>query len=86
MSRFPISAWSIRNPIPVAIIFIALMLAGITSYQRLAIKQFPDISFPLVVVTVVQPGAAPTELNTRWRKSSRTRSRASRGWTTSPRR
>jgi HAE1 family hydrophobic/amphiphilic exporter-1 len=40
------------------------MLAGIFSYGQLAIKQFPDISFPLVVVTVVQPGAAPTELNT----------------------
>jgi HAE1 family hydrophobic/amphiphilic exporter-1 len=64
MTNFPISAWAIRNPIPVTITFITLMLAGIFSYGQLAIKQFPDISFPLVVVTVVQPGAAPTELNT----------------------
>jgi len=64
MNRFPISAWAIRNPIPVAILFIALTLAGLVSYRMLAIKQFPDISFPLVVVTVVQPGAAPSELNT----------------------
>ncbi|MBW3617284.1 MAG: efflux RND transporter permease subunit [Proteobacteria bacterium] len=64
MSKFPISAWAIRNPIPIAIMFIALTLAGIVSYSQLAIKQFPDISFATVVVTVVQPGAAPTELNT----------------------
>ena len=64
MNKFPVSAWAIRNPIPVAILFITLMLAGWVSYGMLAIKQFPDISFPLVVVTVVQEGAAPTELNT----------------------
>lgn len=64
MNKFPVSAWAIRNPIPVAILFIALILSGLVGYRALAIKQFPDISFPVVVVTVVQQGAAPSELNT----------------------
>ncbi len=59
-----ISAWGIRNPIPVAVMFIALALAGIASYSLMAVKQFPDVSFPVVQVTVTQNGAAPGELET----------------------
>ena len=39
-----------------------LMVAGVYSYTRLPVKQFPNISFPMVVATLVQEGAAPTEL------------------------
>ncbi len=59
-----ISAWAIRNPIPVSVLFIALALAGIASYLMLAVKQYPDVSFPVVQVTVTQNGAAPGELET----------------------
>ena len=58
------SAWAIRNPIPPIVLFAALMLAGIVSFARLDINNFPDISFPVVQVIVAQPGAAPTELET----------------------
>lgn len=56
------SAWAIRNPIPVAVLMIGLLLAGLTSFVGLPIKPFPDTSFPVVQVTVVQPGAAPREM------------------------
>jgi hydrophobic/amphiphilic exporter-1 (mainly G- bacteria), HAE1 family len=59
-----ISAWSIRNPVPVAVLFIALMLAGMISYGMLPVKQFPNVSFPMVAVTVTQSGAAPGEMET----------------------
>ena len=59
-----ISSWSIRNPIPIILLFIVLTLAGIVSYFNLRTKNFPDVDLPIVVVTVVQPGAAPTELET----------------------
>jgi HAE1 family hydrophobic/amphiphilic exporter-1 len=62
--NFRISAWSIRNPIPVTVLFVALALAGIASYFLLAVKQFPDLSFPIVNVTITQNGAAPGELET----------------------
>jgi HAE1 family hydrophobic/amphiphilic exporter-1 len=61
---FKISAWGIRNPIPVAVLFLALMLAGMISYGGLAVKKFPNITFPLVTVTVTESGAAPAQMET----------------------
>lgn len=60
--NLPISSWAIRNPIPVVVAFTLLMVAGLYSYSRLPVKQFPNIAFPMVVATVIQEGAAPTEL------------------------
>lgn len=60
--NLPISSWAIRNPIPVVVAFTLLMVAGLYSYSRLPVKQFPNIAFPMVVATIVQEGAAPTEL------------------------
>ncbi len=57
-----ISAWSIRNPVPSIVLFIALTIAGFVSFSRLTITQNPEITFPAVIVTIAQPGAAPTEL------------------------
>ena len=62
MGGFQISAWAIRNPIPVALMFIALTVAGLVCYPTLLIKQFPNITFPAVIVTVTQSGAAPSEV------------------------
>ena len=61
---FAISAWSIRNPVPVAVLFLGLILAGIIAYAGLPIKQYPNIQFPVVAVTVTQNGAAPGEMET----------------------
>jgi len=59
-----ISAWAIRNPIPPIVLFLGLTLAGLISFARLDINQMPDISFPGVSVEILQPGAAPTEMET----------------------
>ncbi len=59
-----ISAWSIRNPIPPIVLFVALTLAGIVSFIRMDVNDNPDVEFPAAEVLVVQPGAAPTELET----------------------
>jgi HAE1 family hydrophobic/amphiphilic exporter-1 len=59
-----ISTWGIRNPVPVTLLFILLLIAGAAAYGLLPIKQFPDVSFPVINVTVDQTGAAPSELET----------------------
>ncbi|HPA39302.1 MAG TPA: efflux RND transporter permease subunit, partial [Phenylobacterium sp.] len=59
-----ISAWAIKNPVPVAVLFIAMVLAGMVAYTGLPIKQFPNVQFPMVSVTVTQNGAAPAEMET----------------------
>jgi len=57
-----ISAWSIRNPIVPIILFIGLTLAGIVSFREMKIQADPDIEFPMVIVSIAQPGAAPAEI------------------------
>jgi HAE1 family hydrophobic/amphiphilic exporter-1 len=57
-----ISSWAIRNPIPVVVAFALASIAGIFFYTQLPVKQFPNINFPAVVVTVIEDGAAPTEM------------------------
>lgn len=59
-----ISAWAIRNPIPVALLFILLIIAGVNGYRSLPIKLYPDVSFPIVQVNVTLPGAAASEVET----------------------
>lgn len=59
---FRIFAWAICNPIPVVSLFILLTIAGIVAYAQLPIKQFPNVDFPIVIVTLTQNGAAPSEI------------------------
>ena len=59
-----ISAWAIRNPVPVTVLFAGLVLAGVIAYFGLAVKNFPDVQFPGVSVTITQSGAAPGEIET----------------------
>jgi multidrug efflux pump subunit AcrB len=59
-----ISAWAIRHPVTPIVLFVVLFFLGIVAFVRLPINDNPDISFPLVNVTVSQPGAAPTEMET----------------------
>jgi multidrug efflux pump subunit AcrB len=64
MSFRNISAWAIRNPVSPLVLFVALLIAGAVSFGRMDINQQPDISFPIAQVLVLQPGAAPPELET----------------------
>ncbi len=59
-----ISAWSIRNPVVPIVLFMALTLAGIMSFMSMKVQNDPDIEFPVVVVSISQPGAAPSEMIT----------------------
>ena len=54
--------WSIRNPVPVIVLFIGLTLAGLISFPRLGVQDRPDIEFPAVIVTITYPGVAPTQM------------------------
>ena len=59
-----ISAWAIRNPVATIVLFLLLTVAGLVAYPALRVNNTPDIDLPAVVVTVAQPGAAPSELET----------------------
>jgi multidrug efflux pump subunit AcrB len=57
-----LSAWAIRHPTMPLVLFFVLTFLGVVSFIRLPINLNPDISFPLIVVQVSQPGAAPAEI------------------------
>jgi multidrug efflux pump subunit AcrB len=59
-----ISSWCIRNPVGPIVFFVGLMLAGFIAFARMQVNNAPDIDFPAALVSVVQPGAAPNEMET----------------------
>ena len=59
-----ISAWSTRNPVVPIVLFLALTLAGIVAFMGMKVQGDPDIEFPGVIISISQPGAAPTEIET----------------------
>ena len=50
---------SLKNPVLATMLMLAFVVLGVFSYQRLKVDQFPNIEFPVVVVTVAYPGASP---------------------------
>lgn len=57
-----VSAWSIKKPIPTIVLFLILTIVGWFCFGNLGIDTSPNIDIPAVQVTVTQPGAGPTEL------------------------
>ena len=57
-----ISSWCIRNPVPPIVLFVGLMLAGLITFAGMQVNNNPDIDFPAATIDVVQPGAAPAEM------------------------
>ncbi|MEJ8836731.1 efflux RND transporter permease subunit [Ramlibacter sp. AN1133] len=50
---------SLKNPVFATMVMLAIVVLGVFSYQRLHVDQFPNIDFPVVVVTAEYPGASP---------------------------
>ena len=50
---------SLKNPVFATMVMLAFVVLGVFSYQRLKVDQFPEIDFPVVVVTADYPGASP---------------------------
>jgi HAE1 family hydrophobic/amphiphilic exporter-1 len=55
---------SLRNPVFATMVMCAFVVLGFFSYQRLQIDQFPNIDFPVVVITTEYPGASPEIVET----------------------
>jgi hydrophobe/amphiphile efflux-1 (HAE1) family protein len=58
------SAWAIRHPVTPVVLFVVLLFMGTVAFVRLPVTLNPDVSFPVVLVQVFQPGASPQEVET----------------------
>ena len=59
-----ISAISIKNPIPVILMFFLAVMLGLKSFGDMKIQNFPDLSLPQVSVVATLDGASPQQLET----------------------
>ncbi|MGZ3439710.1 MAG: efflux RND transporter permease subunit, partial [Polyangia bacterium] len=59
-----LSAIAIRRPVFTVMMTVALLVLGILGMRRLGTDLFPDVTFPVVSVNVVYPGAGPHEVET----------------------
>ena len=50
---------SIGNPVLATMMMSAFVVLGLFSYKNLRVDQFPDVTFPVVVVQTDYPGASP---------------------------
>lgn len=50
---------SIKRPVFATMMMLALVVLGVVSYKRLAIDEYPDITYPVVMVQTAYPGASP---------------------------
>ncbi len=55
---------SIKRPLAVSMVFLAIILFGFISVANLPVALFPDVTFPMIIVLTSYPGAAPEEIET----------------------
>ncbi len=53
---------SIRQPVFITMLMVALIVVGLIGYSRLPVDLIPNINAPYVAVTTVYPGASPDEV------------------------
>ena len=57
-----LTAIALRRPVTVVMAILGLALIGIVSYLNLPVRQYPNVSFPVVQVRLMYPGADPTDV------------------------
>ena len=53
---------SIKRPVFATMMMVLLIVLGVVSYNRLAIDEYPDITYPVVIVSTTYPGASPESM------------------------
>src|SRR5690554_3585911 len=53
---------SIRQPVFMTMILTAGIVLGLVSFFRMPVNLFPEVEFPVIVVTTIYPGASPEEI------------------------
>ena len=55
---------SVKRPIFMSCVLVALLVVGVFCYKKTPVELFPDVTFPIVTVSTIYPGAGPTEIET----------------------
>ena len=53
---------SIKRPVFATMMMVLLVVLGVVSIRRLAIDEYPDVTYPIVIVNTTYPGASPESM------------------------
>lgn len=56
---------SLKRPVLATVVILALITMGIIGYMNLNVNDWPEAELPYIVVTIVEPGASPDQLENR---------------------
>src|SRR6195256_3987833 len=59
-----LAALCVKRPVFASVLILSLTVIGVFSFTRLGVDRYPKVDIPTVVVTTVQPGAAPEQIET----------------------
>ena len=59
-----LAALSVRRPVFATVLILSLTVIGAFSFMLLGVDRFPKVDFPTIVITTVQPGASPEQIET----------------------
>jgi HAE1 family hydrophobic/amphiphilic exporter-1 len=59
-----LAAVCVRRPVFTWVLILALVVVGAASIRGLPVDRFPNVDFPVVLVTTVLPGASPEQVET----------------------
>src|SRR3954464_15518619 len=59
-----LAALCVKRPVFATVLIMSLIVVGAFSFTKLGVDRFPKIDFPTIVITTVQPGAAPEQIET----------------------
>ncbi len=59
-----LAALCVKRPVFASVLILSLTVVGIFGFTRLGVDRFPKIDFPTIIVTTIQPGASPEQIET----------------------
>ena len=59
-----LAAVCVRRPVFTWVLILALVVVGVASIRGIGVDRFPNVDFPVVLVTTVLPGASPEQVET----------------------
>src|SRR5262245_6016524 len=59
-----LAALSVKRPVFATVLILSLTVIGVFAFTLLGVDRFPKVDIPNIVVTTIQPGAAPEQIET----------------------
>jgi HAE1 family hydrophobic/amphiphilic exporter-1 len=59
-----LAALCVKRPVFASVLILSLTVVGVFGFTRLGVDRYPKVDLPTILITTVQPGAAPEQIET----------------------